>query len=175
VCDEPVSALDVSIRAQILNLLSDLQQRLGLALIFISHDLSVVKHIADRTAVMYLGRIVETARTATLFTNPRHPYTQALMSAVPVLAPVARQQRRLVPGDPPSPLDPPTGCHLHPRCAHADEVCRTRIPTLLESGEGHSTACHHWTRIGGDGYVAATEAPLSPTLARLIEAFRPAT
>ena len=119
ICDEPVSALDVSIRSQILNLLKDLQQRLGLAYVFISHDLAVVKHIATQVAVMYLGRIVESAACDEIFAGPRHPYTQALLSAVPVLSARERKQRRILPGDPPSPVNPPPGCHLHPRCAHA--------------------------------------------------------
>ncbi len=173
VCDEPVSALDVSIRAQILNLLRDLQQRFGLALLFISHDLSVVKHIADRTAVMYLGRIVESAATADLFKQPRHPYTQALLSAIPVPTPAARGQRRLLAGDPPSPLEPPAGCHLHTRCPHAIADCRTRVPALIATADGHATACHRWEDIGADGYAQAVEPPHSPTLQRLIDAFRP--
>ena len=128
VCDEPVSALDVSIRSQVLNLLRDLQQRLALAYIFISHDLAVVKHIADRVAVMYLGRIVETAPTDELFARPRHPYTQALLSAIPVPRPRARRERTILAGDVPSPINPPAGCHLHLRCPHVIERCRVERP-----------------------------------------------
>ena len=130
-----MSALDVSIRSQILNLLKDLQQRLGLAYIFISHDLAVVKHIATRVAVMYLGRIVESAACDAIFAEPRHPYTQALLSAVPVPSAGERRQRRILPGDPPSPIDPPPGCHLHPRCAHAQDICRRTRPELAADGE----------------------------------------
>src|SRR3954451_15243670 len=119
VCDEAVSALDVSIRAQILNLLEDLQARLGLAYIFISHDLGVVKHIADRIAVMYLGQIVETGTADQVFADPRHPYTRALLSAIPIASPMARRDRRILEGDVPSPINPPPGCHLHPRCPYA--------------------------------------------------------
>ena len=177
VCDEPVSALDVSIRAQVLNLLQELQQRLGLAYIFISHDLAVVKHIADRVAVMYLGRIVETAPAAHLFAEPRHPYTQALMSAIPVPAPNSRRVRRLLPGDPPNPINPPAGCHLHPRCPHVAELCRVAAPALQSAGEtsltglSHAVACHRWRDVQ-DLTSQARPAPLpSPTLARLMAAF----
>lgn len=175
VCDEPVSALDVSIRAQILNLLRDLQQRLGLATIFISHDLSVVKHIADRVAVMYLGRIVETARTDELYANPRHPYTQALLSAIPVPSPDVTRARRVLDGDPPSPIDPPSGCHLHTRCPHAIGRCRSEVPPLLADAASHATACHLWQEIGRSGFVAPAEAILSPTLQKLLAAFQGAT
>jgi len=171
VCDEPVSALDVSIRSQILNLLKDLQQRLGLAYIFISHDLAVVRHIATRVAVMYLGRIVETAAGDAIFAEPRHPYTQALLSAVPVPAARAHRQRRLLPGDPPSPLEPPTGCHLHPRCSHARDVCRSTRPELVLAGR-HATACHLWRDIVSSGSPASAAAPeFSAGLQRLIRAF----
>ena len=172
VCDEPVSALDVSIRSQILNLLKDLQQRLGLAYIFISHDLAVVKHIAARVAVMYLGRIVESAAVKQVFAEPRHPYTQALLSAVPVPSAGGRRTRRLLPGDPPSPLDPPTGCHLHPRCAHAQDICKRARPELAIAGDAHATACHLWRDIVSSLPPAAAAGPeFSASLQRLFRAF----
>ncbi len=172
VCDEPVSALDVSIRSQILNLLKDLQQRLGLAYIFISHDLAVVKHIATRVAVMYLGRVVESATADRLFAEPRHPYTQALLSAVPTLAPGPRQARSILPGDLPSPLHPPAGCHLHPRCPHAQEVCTTARPDLANTPDQHATACHLWRDIVSSGPLARNAEPeFSASLQRLFRAF----
>jgi oligopeptide/dipeptide ABC transporter ATP-binding protein len=172
VCDEPVSALDVSIRSQILNLLKDLQQRMGLAYLFISHDLAVVKHIAARVAVMYLGRIVETARSDDIFAEPRHPYTQALLSAVPVLSTGARLRRQILPGDPPSALNPPPGCHLHPRCAHATEICRDTRPDLVADAGHHATACHLWPDIVSSLPPASNAGPeISPSLQRLFRAF----
>ena len=181
VCDEPVSALDVSIRAQVLNLLKDLQQRLGLAYIFISHDLAVVKHVADRIAVMYLGRIVETGTGDDLFREPRHPYTQALLSAIPSLTATRPSARRLLPGDPPSPIDPPAGCHLHPRCPHAGDVCRTRQPDLAADATSpftpehvtaaHATACHRWPDIRHSGSETIAADRTSPELQRLLDAF----
>ncbi len=144
VADEPVSALDVSIQAQVINLMKSLQQRFGLAYIFISHDLAVVKHIADRIAVMYLGKIVETATTDELFRNPRHPYTRALLSAVPLPDPTAVRERALLEGDIPSAIAPPPGCRFHTRCRFAKESCRRDVPALTDDGTGHATACPWW-------------------------------
>ena len=142
VADEPVSSLDVSIQAQILNLLLDLQARFGIAYLFISHDLRVVRHLSDRVAVMYLGRIVELAASEQLYQSAQHPYTEALLSAVPVPEPGAGRERILLQGDVPSPIDPPSGCPFHPRCARAVERCVNETPTLREVGAGHLSACH---------------------------------
>jgi len=142
VADEPVSALDVSVQAQVLNLLLELQQELHLTYLFVAHDLSVVKHITDRVAVMYVGKLVETAPTEELFYRPKHPYTAALMTAVPVADPRVRSKMIPLEGDVPSPANPPSGCYFHPRCPHVADICRTAVPVLEEISPNHYVSCH---------------------------------
>jgi len=146
VCDEPISALDVSIQAQIVNLLQDLQERLGLTYLFISHDLKIVEHVSHQVAVMYLGRVVEQAAASDLYEHPLHPYSRALLSAVPFVDPGRRKLRVLLEGDVPSPIDPPSGCSFHPRCPRAEPgTCDASAPSLAEvvAGSGHKVACFH--------------------------------
>lgn len=143
IADEPVSALDVSIQAQTLNLLQDLQEQFNLSYLFVSHDLSVVEHISDRVAVMYVGKLVEMADTETLFHNPKHPYTEALLSSVPIPETKGKQERIILSGEVPSPSKPPTGCYFHPRCRYATALCAQQEPALTEINPGHVVACHY--------------------------------
>ena len=172
ICDEPVSALDVSIRSQILNLLRDLQDRLGLAYIFVSHDLAVVKHIADRVAVMNLGGIVETADAQALFAAPRHPYSRALLSAIPVPKPRAKRSRILLQGEMPSALNPPPSCRFHTRCPYVIDRCRVEPPPLLLADAArHATACHRTAELPPADALVGADNAMSSTLERLVAAF----
>jgi peptide/nickel transport system ATP-binding protein len=143
ICDEPVSALDVSVQAQVLNLLEDLKAKFGLTLIFIAHDLAVVKNISDRVAVMYLGKLCEVASSDDLYARPAHPYTNVLLDSIPEPDPDANHSLGVAVGEPPSPIDPPSGCRFHPRCPSADDICSTEEPQLRAMGDGHFVACHH--------------------------------
>ena len=171
ICDEPVSALDVSIQAQVINLLADLQEQLGLTYIFIAHDLSVVRHVSDRVALMYLGKVVELAPVEDIFQTPRHPYANALLSAVPIPDPVRadKRERIILVGDVPSPVNPPSGCRFHPRCPKAQQRCVDKEPTLsaqLGDRAEHTVACHFPVRLGEDLTLA------QPTIAaedRIVE------
>ncbi|MCG2625388.1 dipeptide ABC transporter ATP-binding protein [Bradyrhizobium sp. WYCCWR 13023] len=171
ICDEPVSALDVSIRSQILNLLRELQDRLGLAYIFVSHDLAVVKHIADRVAVMNLGCIVEEADADKLFAQPRHPYSRALLSAIPLPQPHAKRAKVVLQGEIPSALNPPSGCRFHTRCPFVIDRCRAEAPALVADGAGHATACHRVSELPSADTILPATAGFSPALAKLVAAF----
>jgi len=154
VCDEAVSALDVSIQAQIINLLEDLQKTLNLSYLFISHDLGVIQHISDRVGVMYVGKMVETATTDELFTNPKHPYTEALLSAKPLPNPRLKKERIILKGEVANPANPPSGCYFHPRCPYAQEICKLQAPSFNEVSPGHHVACHFAEELDLKGSVA---------------------
>ncbi len=162
--DEPVSALDVSIQAQVINLLEELQDELGLSYVFVAHDLSVVRHVSDRIAVMYLGKLVELSPAEELYDKPIHPYTRALLSAIPIPDPRENRarERAVVQGEPPNPISPPPGCRFHTRCPRATEVCRTVEPQLTEYARGHLAACHHPLSVGEAEIAAARRSPASP-------------
>jgi oligopeptide/dipeptide ABC transporter ATP-binding protein len=162
--DEPVSALDVSIQAQIVNLLEDLQDEFGLTYVFVAHDLSVVRHVSDRIAVMYLGKIMELSPAEDLYSKPIHPYTAALLSAIPIPDPREnrRRDRIVVGGEPPSPVDPPPGCVFHTRCPRAQDICRIEVPRLSDYGSGHLAHCHFPLNVSREEIAASTKSPLSP-------------
>jgi oligopeptide/dipeptide ABC transporter ATP-binding protein len=164
VLDEPVSALDVSVQAQIINLLDDLQESFKLTYLFVAHDLSVVRHVSDRIAVMYLGKLMEVSPAEELYTKPIHPYTSALLSAIPIPDPQEnrRRERIVVGGEPPNPIDPPSGCVFHPRCPRATDVCRQVEPPLARYANGHLAACHHPMSVSPEEIAAATKDPSSP-------------
>jgi oligopeptide/dipeptide ABC transporter ATP-binding protein len=162
--DEPVSALDVSVQAQIINLLDDLQDDLGLAYLFVAHDLSIVRHVSDRIAVMYVGKIVELAPAEELYAKPVMPYTKALLGAIPIPDPKRNREREriVLEGEPPNPINPPSGCRFHPRCPHATEICKRVEPPLTEYANGHLAACHHPLNVSPEEIAAATRSPASP-------------
>jgi oligopeptide/dipeptide ABC transporter ATP-binding protein len=164
VLDEPVSALDVSVQAQIVNLLDDLREEFGLSYLFVAHDLSVVRHVSDRIAVMYLGKLMEVSPAEELYTKPIHPYTQALLAAVPIPDPREnrRRERIVVAGEPPNPIDPPSGCVFHPRCPRATDICSEVEPPLATYPGGHLAACHHPLSVSADEVSAAERSPASP-------------
>ena len=170
--DEPVSALDVSVQAQIVNLVEDLKQEFGLTLIIIAHDLAVIRHMSDRVAVMYLGRIVEVAAVDELFERPRHPYTQALLQAIPVPEPGRGAAKASLSGDIPSPVAPPSGCRFHTRCAYAVERCAAEVPELRETAAGHLAACHRTKEISLAGVAAGEHAGRSPAAERRFALYR---
>ena len=167
VLDEPVSALDVSIQAQVVNLLDDLQDDFGLSYVFIAHDLSVVRHVSDWIAVMYLGKVMELSPARELYDKPIHPYTQALMAAIPIPDPRANRERAraVLGGEPPNPINPPSGCRFHTRCPHATEICSQVEPPLRQYANGHLSACHHPQNVSSEEASAATRSPLSPASA----------
>jgi oligopeptide/dipeptide ABC transporter ATP-binding protein len=167
VLDEPVSALDVSIRAQIVNLLDDLKDELGLAYLFVAHDLSVVRHVSDRIAVMYLGKLMEVSPAEELYRRPIHPYASLLLGSIPVPDPRESRARKrsAIEGEPPSPIDPPSGCVFHTRCPRASDVCRRVEPPLTEYPGGHTAACHHPLNVTAADIGAATRSPASPLAA----------
>ena len=162
--DEPVSALDVSIQAQIVNLLEDLQDEFGLTYVFVAHDLSVVRHVSDRIAVMYLGKFMELSPAEELYAKPIHPYTGALLGAIPIPDPRENRAREriVIGGEPPSPVDPPPGCVFHTRCPRAQDICRVEVPALTEYGNGHQAACHFPLNVTREEIAASTKSPLSP-------------
>jgi oligopeptide/dipeptide ABC transporter ATP-binding protein len=164
VLDEPVSALDVSVQAQIINLLDGLQDSFGLSYLFVAHDLSVVRHVSDRIAVMYLGKLMEVSPADEIYSKPIHPYTSALLAAVPIPDPRENREREriVVPGEPPNPIDPPSGCVFHPRCPRATDICRSVEPPLAEYPNGHLAACHHPLNVSGEEAAATKKAPSSP-------------
>jgi oligopeptide/dipeptide ABC transporter ATP-binding protein len=169
--DEPVSALDVSVQAQIVNLLGELKSRFDLTLVIVAHGLAVIRHMSDRVAVMYLGQIVELAPVEALFEAPLHPYSQALLASVPTPSPRARRERTLIQGDVPSASAPPPGCPFHPRCPHAQAICRETRPLLETASEGRSVACHFWREIAASGAGGIVAPPPAPALAKRLALF----